>query len=125
MATVSLIARIVLGAVMVVAAVSKLVERDWASTVKALRVPRPVALVVPWWELALGAALIAGLVRPWVAVAAGWTLIAFTAVLAVELSAGRSPVCACFGARSAKPVSTRTLARNGALIALAVVAVLA
>jgi hypothetical protein len=51
--------------------------------------------------------------------------VAFSASVAAQLARGKHPPCACFGAWSPAPVGARTLARNAALIALAVVAALA
>ena len=52
-------------------------------------------------------------------------LLAFTTLLAMRLAHGERPPCACFGSWSAKPLSWRHVARNAALIAVAVVAAVA
>lgn len=58
--------------------------------------------------------------------AAAWVtlglLVAFTGFVAVRLAQGRRVPCPCFGASRAEPIGGRTLARNLALIAVAVVA---
>lgn len=58
--------------------------------------------------------------------AAAWVtlalLAAFTAFVVLRLAQGRRAPCPCFGARRAEPIGGRTLARNLALIAVAVVA---
>ena len=83
------------------------------------RPPALVAVAVPAAELAIGAALVAGVT------AAGWAalalLAAFTVALAVELASGsRPPACGCLpGTGAPGPLS---LIRNG-LLALAAVAV--
>jgi amino acid transporter len=62
---------------------------------------------------------------PLPALAAAVMLLAFSALLALRLSHGQHPPCACFGSWSAKPLSWRHLARNAALFAIAAVAVVA
>jgi hypothetical protein len=79
---------------------------------------------VPWVELALGALLVAGVARPAVALAAAAMLSAFTVVLVVRLAEGRRVPCACFGARSTKPIGIGSVLRNLVLIAVALVAAL-
>jgi hypothetical protein len=46
-------------------------------------------------------------------------------LLAVRLKEGRRPPCACFGPWSARPIGPGSIARNVALIALALLAALA
>ena len=48
----------------------------------------------------------------------------FTVMIAAKLRKGEHPPCACFGAWSAKPIGGGHIARNLALIAVAVVAAL-
>ena len=86
--------------------------------------PRWAIPLVPWIEIAVGAALIAQLVPPWPAVAALVLLLVFTVLIGVALAQGRRPPCACFGAWSAKPIGAGHLLRNGALIVLAVLSLL-
>ena len=79
-------------------------------------------LTVPWFEIVLGAGLIAQVART----ALAWTAVAVLAVFAVVLGShlvrGRRPPCACFGGRHPRPISWWHVARNLALIAIAVVA---
>jgi uncharacterized membrane protein YphA (DoxX/SURF4 family) len=121
--TVGAVARAVLGTILAISAVTKLADRNWMVSAANLGVPAVVARVVPWWELALAALLIPSIATPFAAIAAGWTLIGFTVLIASELAAGRRPTCACFGARSATPIGR--MVRNGALIALSVLAAIA
>jgi hypothetical protein len=51
-------------------------------------------------------------------------LTVFTVMIAAKLRRGEHPPCACFGAWSAKPIGGGHIARNLALIAVAVVAAL-
>lgn len=119
-------AAVVVGAAFVLAGAAKIVMgRAWPAQAAGLGVPRSIAVVVPWWELLVGALLIVQFQRQvvaWVAVA---TLVAFTALIAVRLSRGQRPPCACFGAWTARPIGAGTVARNAGLIAVAVVAAVA
>lgn len=82
--------------------------------------PSPLAAIVPVVELACAALLVT--VPGWGGVAAFGLLAIFTANLAVVVHSGREVRCACFGAVSRSPVSARHLARNGALLVLALAA---
>jgi uncharacterized membrane protein YphA (DoxX/SURF4 family) len=116
-------AEVVLGVIFVVAGASKVARgRGWPAQAAELGAPRPLALVVPWWEMVVGALLVVGSVSPFAALAALVTLVGFTAAIVVQLRRGRHPQCACFGAWSAAPLSARHVARNVGFIALAVVA---
>ena len=99
------VASIVLGVVFVVSA--------------DLGVPGPVATVVPFLELAVGALLVAQLARSFAAVVAGVMLTAFTVLLIVRLKQGRRPPCACFGALSTKPIGWGNVVRNVVFLVLA------
>lgn len=117
-------ATILLGAMFVVAGSYKIVDGPaWPKQAADLGVPRPLALVVPWFEVVLGAALVSGLLSPWVALTAVATLVVFTVVIAHRLLDGSRPPCACFGARSSRPLGPRHLVRNVVLLVVAVVAV--
>ncbi|MEM8902156.1 MAG: MauE/DoxX family redox-associated membrane protein [Actinomycetota bacterium] len=119
-----LTARIVLGLVFLVSGATKLVDRDWPRSAAAFGVPAPMARLLPVVELALGAALVPGLGGTWAVVAAAGLLVAFTVVIAVRLVGGDDrPECACFGAWSSRPISWRTVGRNGGLLVIAGVAV--
>jgi len=116
-------ARVLLGLVLVVAAVSKLSMRGWArDTARALRLPYLVTQSTPAVELLVGAGLITGL-RLMPEAALG-LLLTYTGVLLVQISREDAPPCACFG-RAAKPITWRTIARNSVLLALAIVSVAA
>jgi thiol-disulfide isomerase/thioredoxin len=119
-----LVARLVLAAVFGASGVAKLFDRDGTSeAVTAFGLPawagRPVAVVLPVTELLVAAALVPASS----AAAAGWAalalLAAFSVVVAVSLARGRRPDCHCFGQITTAPIGWRTLARNGALAALA------
>ena len=121
MSAVALVASVLLGAAFVLAGGSKLAAgAAWPAQARDLGAPRFAAPLLPWLELAVGAALVVQLVEPWPALAAIALLLAFSALIAVRLSQGRRPPCACFGAWSASPIGPGHLARNGALLALGV-----
>ncbi len=118
-------AEMALGIVFVVAGASKVARgREWPVQAAELGAPHPVALAVPWWEMVVGALLVAGLGSPWAALAALVTLIVFTTAIAVQLRSGRHPQCACFGAWSTAPLGMRHVVRNAGFAALAVLAAL-
>ena len=116
----------VLAVVLAVAAATKLrsprqTADDFASL--GLLHPELLARAVPVVELAVALGLV--VVRPWGGVAATALMVAFTTVIARVL---RNPEqfdaasCACFGGISHAPLSWRSLARNGMLLGLALVA---
>ncbi len=66
------------------------------------------------------------LVRPRLGAAAAVVLLAgFSAVLAAVIRSGRDISCGCFGANQSEPISPVDLVRNGALAALAALALFA
>jgi putative oxidoreductase len=69
--------------------------------VRLQAVPRalvgPSAILLPWIEVAAGAALLIGPWRPAGRLVAGALLAAFTIVLAVALLRGSASTCGCFG----------------------------
>lgn len=119
-------AAVVVGAVLVVAGVAKLASPTrWQAEAASMGVPRLLSAPVPVVEIVLGAVLTSQLVRP----LAGWLAVgllgAFTLLVVGQLARGRRPVCMCFGALSSRPIGPLTVVRNGALIAVAVVAAIA
>lgn len=118
-------ASILLGVVFLFSGGTKLAAPDqWKQLASEFGVPRPIGRIVPWLELAVGALLVVQLWRPYVAAIALVILAAFTLAIVVQLLRGRHPACACFGAWSSAPLSGWHVARNLALMALAVVAML-
>ncbi|MBI5088224.1 MAG: hypothetical protein HZB15_05015 [Actinobacteria bacterium] len=122
---VHVVARVALGVVFVAAGASKVAAgRAWPAQAGQLGVPRIVAPAVPWFELAVGGATIAG-VAGWVpTVIALATLAVFTGVLLRSLAQGRRPPCACFGAWSARPLGWGHVARNAGFSLVGVVALI-
>ena len=125
MDVVAIVASVILGIAFIVAGGSKIAAGEsWPTQARGLGAPRWTIPLVPWIEIAVGAALIAQLAPPWPAVAALVLLVVFTVLIGVALSQGRRPPCACFGAWSAKPIGAGHLLRNGALMVLAVLSLL-
>lgn len=123
MAALAWAARIGLAVMLVVAAVSKLRRRaaTRVETVTLLgpRIGPPVAATLPFVEIALAIALVVW--WSWVpGVLAAALVVAFTVVL-VRANARHLP-CACFGAGAGVPPGGFAILRNGALLALAILA---
>lgn len=118
--SVALVLAIVLAIVFVVAAASKLLSV--AETVAGfadlgLPVPGLSIWLVVALELAIAVALVA--VPAWGSLVAFATLVGFTVFLASLVRSGRPVHCRCFGGATTEPVSSKTLARNAALLVLA------
>src|SRR5690242_5000346 len=119
-----LTARLLLAAVLAAAGAAKLA--DPAGSRKAVtefglpaRLARPLAVLLPPAELAAAAALLPAATAWWGVLGALALLLAFTAGIAANLAQGRKPDCHCFGQLHSEPVGWTTLARAGALAALA------
>jgi hypothetical protein len=122
---ISNIARVVLGAVLVIAAAAKLRDRAGVRTRLALLFPdvavAPIALLLPYLELALAGSLFVFWSSAIPAIVAGLVILAFTVVLIV--AEVRHVPCPCFGGgASARPVGALDIVRNGVLLACAVLA---
>ena len=117
--------RIVLGAVFVYAAYTKL-RQPWlvfAMSIDAYgmlpaNAVLAVARTLPWCELGLGALLLTGFGLRYAAAAAAGLLGLFFTVMLIAYGRGAGIDCGCFGVGEA--ISPRTLARDGALAAGAV-----
>lgn len=125
MATALLAARVLLSAVLVVAAVGKLV--DLRGSARALvgfgvgqRVARVGGAALPLVEFAAAVALI---VRPTSVAGAALTLalmVVFTAAIAAALARGEAPDCNCFGQLHSAPAGSPQIIRNVLLGGVAV-----
>ncbi|MFT3853869.1 MAG: MauE/DoxX family redox-associated membrane protein [Ilumatobacteraceae bacterium] len=127
---VAAIAAVLVGAVFLVSAITKLARpAQWRAQATELVLggasPERLFDAVPVVEAVLGALLVVQWQRTPVALVAVAVLGAFTALLVVRILQGRRPPCACFGSLSTKPVGWSSVARNLALIALALLAALA
>lgn len=120
--------RLLLAGVFVVAAAAKLWDRK--GTREAVvgfgaseRAAAPLALLIPVAELAVAALLLPAQTALAGALGALGLLLLFTAAIAFNLARGRAPDCHCFGQLHSAPAGPGTLARNGALAAVAAFAV--
>ena len=124
MKTLQLVLRILLGAVFIYAAYTKL-RQSWllfALSIDSYQLlPEwavyAVARTLPWFELALGVLLVAGVWLRYLAVVATAILALFFTVMLVSYFRGAGIDCGCFGVGEA--LSAKTLARDGALVAAA------
>jgi hypothetical protein len=118
------IANILLGAAFLWAGALKLVQGpSWSRQAADMGVSRPIALVVPYLEVVVGAWLTSQLLKPWAAVVALGLLVSYTVLIVVRLRDGSRPPCACFGSRSMRPLGAYHVLRNVALMALASLAI--
>jgi uncharacterized membrane protein YphA (DoxX/SURF4 family)/peroxiredoxin len=119
-----LLVRLGLGGVFVVAAVGKLADRE-GSRLAVKRFGVPVALIgavstaLPVLELVIAIGLVVPASAAAAAVIAGVLLLMFCAAIVRLLARGEAPDCHCFGSVGSAPVGRGTLARDGALVALA------
>lgn len=115
-----LILRIVLAAVLLFAAYTKLKQSYlvFALSIDAYQLlpswaVLAVARFLPWFELILGILLLAGWRLPWTSIASSALLGFFFAILLYSYGKGKTIDCGCFGVGEA--LSPRTLARDGLL----------
>ena len=73
--------------------------------------------VLPWFEVALGLALISGIALRWVGIVASVLLLAFIGGMARAYVLGLEIVCGCFG--NSEKLGPLTLVRDGSLLVLA------
>jgi len=117
--------RVVLGAVFVYAAYTKL-RNPWplfAMSIESYHmlptwISELIARSLPWFELLLGVLLIVGLALRWVAAAAALMLISFFSVMLRAQAKGLTIDCGCFGV--GEQLGPKTLIRDGLLVALAI-----
>lgn len=121
MAVLGLAASLAVGLVFATAALAKLRHRDLLPGVVAnyrlLPDPlvAPVAFLLPFAELAIGAGLLAGGQRPAVVAAAGMLWI-FAGAMAINIVRGRSHIdCGCGRSQLRQPLSWLLVGRNLAL----------
>jgi len=124
---VALVARIDLAAAFALSAATKIAgRRALARGLEDFGVPGSgvVATVLPPAEAALAALLVTVRHHAWPAFLAIAVLAVFTAAVVANLAGGHPAPCPCFGppTAGARPVSAGTVARNGYLVALAVLA---
>ncbi len=122
--------RCLLAAVLIVAAIGKLL--DLGGSRRALvefgvpaRSARLGGVVLPLAELAVAIALLFVPTSRWGAVCALLLLLAFSAAVVRAMSRGEAPDCHCFGQIHSEPAGRGALIRNAALAGAAVVVVVA
>ena len=116
-------AAVVVAGVLLLAGVLKLAQpSEWRAQAAGLGVPSPIATLMPFVEVGLGAALVVRWQRHSFAWAAVALFTFFTALLGLRLAQGQRPPCACFGALSSRPIGARHVTRNVVLIVAAVLA---
>ncbi len=122
MASVLLLARLLLSIIFLIAGFAKLA--DLSGSQKALHnfgVPevlaRPLGIVLPIAEIATAIVLVSATWAWYGAIGAFVLLLVFIAGISYNLARGRNPNCHCFGQLHSAPVGPSTLARN-ALLAL-------
>ncbi|WP_232828301.1 MauE/DoxX family redox-associated membrane protein [Kribbella monticola] len=99
----SLVARLVLGGVMVVAGALKVPDPETATqAVRAYELlpaslDAPVGLILPFLEIAIGLLLIVGFGVRWAAFAAGVFMVVFIAAVSSAWARGLAIDCGCFG----------------------------
>jgi hypothetical protein len=118
------VAALALAAVLAVAAVAKLVDRDGTrESLRGFGVPRPIvaplSIVVPLAEATLAVLLVVPATRGAAAAASLVLLLAFTGAIARALAGGGEGDCRCFGQLTAGRVGYGALVRNALLVALA------
>jgi len=118
-----LMGRVLLGAVFVYAAYTKLRQSHFLFAMAIMSyklVPESGALflsrVLPWFELALGLALGSGVLLRYTAATASVLLTVFFSLMTRSYLAGQQISCGCFGIGEA--LSPRTLARDALLLAV-------
>jgi methylamine dehydrogenase accessory protein MauD len=119
-----LVGRLALAGVFAVAGVAKLAEREGSrQAIVDFGVPSsiaaPLGILLPLAELAVAVALIPASTALWGAIGALALLLLFVVGIGGNLARGRKPDCHCFGQLHSAPAGWKTLARNGALAAVA------
>ncbi len=122
--TLLLIGRLLLGAVFVYAAWTKLSQSSYVLFAMAIHSYKlapewgelGLARALPWFELTLGVALLSGFLLRYAAAAASLLLTVFFGVMTRSYLAGQQINCGCFGIGEA--LSPKTLVRDGLLLAV-------
>jgi uncharacterized membrane protein YphA (DoxX/SURF4 family) len=120
-----LFARLTLGGVFVLSALTKLLDRAEAAAAFEGRAWLPPALarlgarVLPWAEALVGVLLVLGWEIRLAALGAGILLVVFTTVVLGDLRGGRAMACHCFGRLSRETASPLIVVRNLVLLVLA------
>jgi len=122
--TILVTARLLLAFVFLVAGAAKLTDREGSRrAVEDFGVPAtlatPLGTLLPLLELTVAVTLIPASAALWGASGALALLVLFVIGIGVNLARGRNPQCHCFGQLHSAPAGWYTLARTGALAAVA------
>ena len=124
MTTFLLVGRLVLALVFAVAGIAKLADHKGSRQAVidfGLPIPlaAPLGILLPLAELTVAVALIPASTALWGSLGALSLLLLFIVGIATNMARGEKPDCHCFGQLHSAPAGWTTLARNGALAALA------
>ncbi|HTW83195.1 MAG TPA: MauE/DoxX family redox-associated membrane protein [Candidatus Sulfotelmatobacter sp.] len=125
-----LILRVALGAIFIVAGASKIGHAAFfAAQIAGFRilpqaVVAPLALVLPFLEVLLGAYLVVGLFTRQAAWIAALLLLIFDAAIASAVVRGMAIDCGCFGPSDATLTTWSEVARDAIFVVLAVIVAL-
>jgi hypothetical protein len=127
---VSVVARVLLAGVFLVAAATKAVDQPGVrETLRAFRVPRGLipagAVLLPVAEVVVAGLLLPESTARYGGAGALALLLIFIAAVTSVLRRGEEVECHCFGQASSKPVGRHTLVRNWSLCVAAVAAIAA
>jgi uncharacterized membrane protein YphA (DoxX/SURF4 family) len=118
-----LYARLCVGGVFLVSAVTKMMDRE-GTAVAMSRYPflpsgfgRFVAYTLPYLELLVGGMLVFGLFTRLAALAAAAMFVLFTVLTIYDLTRGQSSSCHCFGRLSSEKLTPMAVVRNAVLFA--------
>ncbi len=118
------ISSVIVGVVFCVAGASKIASgQRWPIDAVALGTPDVLVPIVPWFEVVLGALLVAHIAPAITGMIALLLLAVFTILIVRQLRLGHRPVCACFGGWSSRPLGPEHVVRNVVLMALALLTV--
>lgn len=120
-----IVGRLILAGVFIYAAYTKL-RAPWLQFAVSLNsykilpdnLLEPIARILPWCELALGLAILSGVLLRWSALIGTLLLGFFFAVMIRSYAAGLQIDCGCFGPGEA--LGPKTIIRDGLLLALSV-----
>jgi uncharacterized membrane protein YphA (DoxX/SURF4 family) len=99
----TLVSRVILGAVFLLAGVSKALDMNaFAGEINAYQMMpstlvSPLSIALPLVEILLGVYLLLGLMQRWAAVASGVLLLIFIAAMTQAMARGLTLDCGCFG----------------------------
>lgn len=118
--------RIVLIGVLLVSGVAKLYDREGSKeAMRGFGVPERLipagAMALPWVEMLLALGLVFAPTLPWAAMLIALMFLVFALAMVRVARSGEQMECHCFGQLSSAPVSWKTVGRNAALTAIAVI----